>query len=122
MTTIKKRSTKGNPFDDDGSGPKKGGNYENVLQQSLEEENQVYIDVLSENVRNIKHIAHTLKNHLSDEKTVFDDLDNKFDKSNKLLKFTQAKMDQIMSSSSGKITCYLVAFIIFFFVVLYLLG
>lgn len=121
MTTIKKRSTKGNPFEDDGSGPKKN-NYENVLQQSLEEENQVYIDVLSENVRNIKNIANTLKSHLSDEKTMFDDLDNKFDKSNKLLKFTQAKMDQIMSSSTGKITCYLVAFILFFFVVLYLLG
>ena len=124
MDSIKKRSTnKRNPFEDDGPDPRRNTNgYENVLQKNLEDESEVYIDVLADNIRAMKNIANNMKDHLGNEKGVFDDLGKGFDKSNKLLKFTHAKMDEIMSSKSGRVTCYLAFFIIFFFVLLYFLG
>jgi len=122
MDSIKKRNTgKRNPFEDDGPDPHRNG-YENVLQKSLEDESQVYIDVLSENIRAMKNIASNMKDHLSDENNKLNDLGKGFDKSNKLLKFTHAKMDEIMSSKSGRVTCYLGLFVILFFVILYFLG
>jgi len=121
MDSIKKRNNARNPFEDGGSGAKRNG-YESAIQQSLEDESNVYIDVLSENVRAMKQIASNMKDHLSNEKSMFDDLGKGFDKSNKLLAFTNAKMDELMRSKSGRVTCYLILFVIAFFVILYFLG
>ena len=121
MDSVTKRGGAKNPFADGGPSSRKNG-YENVLQQSLEDENQVYIDVLSDNVRAIKQIAYGLKDHLDGEKKTMDDIGSWTDKSNKLLKFTNAKMDEMMSSKSGRVTCYLALFVIVFFFLLYILG
>ncbi len=121
MDSIKKRNNARNPFEDGNSGGRKNG-YESAIQQSLEDESNVYIDVLSENVQKMKQIASHMKDHLHGEKETFDVLGKGFDKSSKLLAFTNAKMDELMKSKSGRVTCYLILFVIVFFVILYFLG
>lgn len=58
---------------------------------------------------------------MDSESGLYDKMNSGLDKSSKLMDLTTKKIDQILNSSSGRVTCYLVIAIVFFILLLWIL-
>lgn len=92
-----------------------------VLQRSLEEENSRNFAVLQENVAELQSIGIEIKDYITNEKKNLDKLGDSYEKSRNLLDFTMKKIDFLMNSAYGRITCYLIFAVIVVLFVLFLL-
>lgn len=92
-----------------------------VLQRSLEEENKRNIEMLHQNINELQSIGIEIKDYITNEKQGLNKLGDSYDSSKSLLDFAIKKIDFLMESSYGKITCYLVLVVIIVLIILYFL-
>lgn len=94
------------------------GDYEKILQKNLEEQNEHKIDILLQNVNELKQIGLDLNNDISEEKPILDTVGSHFGQISSYLKQTIAQVDTLMVSHTGKIVVYLTLVLVLGFVAL----
>mmetsp|Transcript_70864 Transcript_70864/g.82527 ORF Transcript_70864/g.82527 Transcript_70864/m.82527 type:complete len:111 (+) Transcript_70864:47-379(+) len=95
---------------------------DSIIQQNLEDENENSINSLVDKVKDIKNLSLGIKNFIGNEKKQLNNMMKDYDKSSSLMDLSMKKMDQIMNSKAGRLSCYLSVCVLFVFVVLYALG
>jgi hypothetical protein len=97
-------------------------NTNEALHGALEDDYNDHVDSLAINIGAIKDIATKMNTHLKKEHDSTDGMLSGFDKASNLMNFTNKKIDEILSSSSGRTSCYLVLAVVFFLFLLYMFG
>jgi len=97
-------------------------NTNETIHNSLEDDYNSHVDSLALNIGAIKDIATKMNSHLKKEHALHDEMTGGFDKVSNLMRLTNKKIDEVLKSSSGRISCYLVLTVVFFIFLLYLLG
>ena len=92
-----------------------------IFQRSLDEENRKNIDILHQNINELQSIGIEIKDFIINEKKSLNTMQNTYDSSNSLLNLTMQKIDFLMNSNYGRITCYLVLMVILVLIILYFL-
>lgn len=107
-----------------GGGGRSNGNTNNKNAKIVyrEIEDQQVIE-LSETIKELKNTAHEISKHLdSENKEVIGKMSSNFDVGSNALQGVMGKLDEVLrSGSSSRTTCYLIAIIAAFFMVLFLL-
>jgi len=97
------------------------GNADQIYQRNLEEENRKNFELLHQNINELQSIGIEIKDYITNEKKSLNTMGNTYDNSRSLIEFTMKKIDMLMGSSYGKVTCYLVLVVIIVFGILYFL-
>lgn len=97
----------------------KGNNqdYEKIFQQNVEEENEQKIDILIQNVNELKQIGLEFNTDIDEDKQKLGGIREKFDSAAISLVQTINKVDKLVNSKVGKITYYLIIFVIILFII-----
>ena len=96
-------------------------NADQIYQRNLEDENNKNIELLHQNINELQSIGIEIKDFIINEKKGLNSLENSYDNSRSLMEFTMKKIDMLMGSNYGKVTCYLVLAVIVIFVILFFL-
>ena len=92
--------------------------YESILQKNLEDQNEYKIDVLLQNVNELKQIGLDINNDITEEKPILATVDQHFGSISTYLKQTLTKVDGLMVSHTGRIVVYLTVLLIVGFLAL----
>jgi hypothetical protein len=98
------------------------GDYEAILQKNLEEQNEYKIDVLLQNVNELKQIGMGLNEDITEEKPILDTVGQHFGSISFYLKQTLTRVDSLMVSHTGKIVVYLTVLLIVGFLILHFIS
>lgn len=102
--------------------PKKPDNkYDDILQKSLEEQNEHKIDVLLQNVNELKQIGLDLNEDISEEKPILNTIGSHFDGISSSLRQTMNKIDLLMVYRTNKIVGGIVGVAVLLFIALHFL-
>ena len=96
-------------------------NADQIYQRNLEDENNKNIELLHQNINELQSIGIEIKDFIINEKKGLNSLGSSYDNSRSLMEFTMKKIDMLMGSNYGKVTCYLVLAVIVIFVILFFL-
>ena len=96
--------------------------YEAILQKNLEEQNEYKIDVLLQNVNELKQIGKDMNDDIHEEKPVLNTVGQNFDLISNLLRQTLTKVDSLMVSHLGKIALYITLIVIVLFIIMTFKG
>lgn len=97
------------------SKPTNHKDYESILQKNLEEQNEYKIDVLLQNVNELKQIGMDMNDDITEEKPILSTVEKNFDSVSMLLRQTLTKVDSLMVSHVGKVVFYLISITIVLF-------
>ena len=95
--------------------------YEAIMQKNLEEQNEIKIDVLLQNVNELKQIGLDLNGDISEEKPILNHIGNNFDKVSIYLRQTMNKIDLLMVSHTRKIVFFVVIIVVILFLAMHFL-
>lgn len=95
---------------------------DSIIRQNLEEENENSINSLADKVKEIKNLSLGIKGFITKEKNHLGNMIKDYDKSTSLMDLSMKKMDQLLSSKAGRLSCYLTCCVLFVFLVLWILG
>lgn len=70
----------------------------------------------------MKHLALELRTHMENEDKDLTDLSNEYNSAGMFVNLTTQKVGELANTPAGRMTCYICCLVIFFFVVLWLLG
>lgn len=91
--------------------------YESILQKNLEEQNEIKIDVLLQNVNELKQIGLDLNGDISEEKPILNTMSNSFDQVSIYLRKTMNKIDLLMISHTSKIVLFVIVVVLIFLII-----
>lgn len=97
------------------------GNADLIYQRNLEEENRKNIEILHENINELQSIGIEIKDFILNEKKSLGTLGDSYDNSRSLMEITMKKIDLLMGSNYGKVTCYLLLAVLVVLAILYFL-
>ena len=106
-----------NPPKNSKAGPP-NADYESILQKNLEDQNEYKIDVLLQNVNELKQIGLDINNDITEEKPILATVEQHFGSISTYLKQTLSKVDGLMVSHTGRIVVYLSLLLIIGFLAL----
>lgn len=95
---------------------------DSIIRKNLEEENEDSINALVDKVKDIKNLSIGIKNFIGNEKKTLDGLNKDYSRTSELMDFSMKKMDQIINSKTGRLSCYLVCCTLFVFILLFTLS
>lgn len=93
--------------------------YESILQKNLEEQNEIKIDVLLQNVNELKQIGLDLNGDISEEKPILNTMSNSFDQVSIYMRKTMNKIDLLMVSHTSKIVVFVIAVVLIFLIIVH---
>ena len=100
-------------------GKANNNDYEAIMQKNLEDQNEYKIDMLLQNVNELKQIGKDMNNDITEEKPILNTVGQHFDSVSILLRQTLTKVDALMVSHLGKIALYLTIILIVLFVIIH---
>ena len=95
---------------------------DSTYQESIEAESEQSIDDLSLKIDELKNISIGIRGYINNEKKLLNDIEGDYSKTNQMMNFTIKKLDVIMNSKTGRISCYLTTFVLLFLLLLWMLG
>ena len=93
-----------------------------TYQESMNAESEKSIDDLSLKIDELKNISIGIRGYINNEKKILNDIEGDYTKTDQMMNFTMKKLDVIMNSKAGRISCYLTMFVVFFLLLLWTLG
>lgn len=100
------------------SGNFNGVPHDKILQQSVESENENKIDILLQNVNDLKQIGLDFSQDITDDKTHLIHMDKNFDTISVLMKQTVGKVENLLNTKTGRLTLYMILIILILFLLL----
>jgi len=85
-------------------------NRSDPIQDQATRDYEAHVLGLRESVGAIREISGAIKNQMVDDESLVSEVDRGFDKNQHLLKQTMGKIDQILTSASGNVLCYVLLF------------
>lgn len=95
-----------------------GDSHDKILQQSVEAENENKIDILLQNVNDLKQIGIDFSQDITDDKTHLIHMDKNFDTISVLMKQTVGKVENLLNTKTGRLSLYMILIILILFLLL----
>ena len=92
---------------DDDKGDEESKGY---IEKNMEQENNKKMDVLAQNISNIKIVSRSIGTHLNEEKKLTDELDGGFTKTKAMVAEVMGHMDTLLGKASESMCFYIVLF------------
>ena len=93
---------------------------EKIIQNNLQQNNDESIDILLQDVQQLKQISIDFNGDIGNERKTTEKVSKHFDDSSKLLDKTLKQVENLLKSKTNKISCYLIMGTVVFFVFLYI--